>query len=94
MSETPEGKLKRICRAWLREDGAYVFSPVQMGYGAATVDDLVCWRGRFVAIEYKRPDTRPPPTPRQKVILQQVAAAGGWTLVVYDLGELQSVLRS
>ena len=90
--QTPEGKLKKECRAWLRAQGAYVFSPVQVGMGAATVDDLVCFRGRFIAVEYKRPDTRPEPTKRQLQALAEVAAAGGSTALVYSLEDLQSVL--
>ena len=90
--QTPEGKLKAECRAWLRAQGAYVFSPVQVGMGAATVDDLVCWKGRFVGVEYKRPDTRPEPTKRQLQVLAEIAEAGGATALVYSLGDLQSVL--
>lgn len=52
---TPEGRVKNEIRKWLKEQGAYVFSPVQMGIGSRTLDLLVCWKGRFVAIEVKRP---------------------------------------
>ena len=90
--QTPEGKLKAECRAWLRAQGAYVFSPVQVGMGAATLDDLVCWKGKFVGLEYKRPDTRPPPTKRQEMVMAQIETAEGWAFVVYDLGELQQEL--
>ena len=74
---TPEGKVKKECRAYLKSIGAYVFSPVQMGYGAATVDDLCCIRGRFVAIEYKRPGRLAAFTKRQEQCLNAVSSAGG-----------------
>ena len=93
MSKGPEAKLKLECRAWLRSIGAYVFSPVQMGMGTTTVDDLVCIRGLFLGVEYKRPDMRPEPTPRQKRIMQEIASAGGATQVVYELADLQDRVR-
>ncbi len=89
---TPEGKLKAECRAWLRAQGAYVFSPVQMGYGDTTVDDLVCFRGWFIGVEYKRPDTRPEPTPAQKKKLKQIVDAGGKSIVVYELAHLEDLI--
>ena len=87
---TPEGKLKAECRAWLRAQGAYIFSPVAFGT-TTTVDDLVCFKGAFIGIEYKRPDTRPKPTPRQEFIMGQIRAAGGEAIVVYELSHLKSV---
>lgn len=94
MAKGPEAKLKAACRAWMRAQGAYVFSPVQMGYGATTVDDLVCFRGRFIAFEYKRPDTRPSVTKRQAGILGLVLAAGGCTRTVYELNEVKETFAS
>ena len=93
MAKGPEAKLKAECRAWMRSQGAYVFSPVQMGYGAATLDDLVCWEGKFVAIEYKRPDTRPLPTRRQAFVAAEIEKAGGFAATVYTLRELQAKLE-
>jgi hypothetical protein len=54
--KTPEGKIKKQIVDWLRSQGAYVFAPVQQGFGASTLDLIVCWHGDFVAIEVK---TRP-----------------------------------
>ena len=50
---TPEGKIKDKVKALLAEHGAYQFWPVPMGYGAKTLDCLVCAYGRFLAIETK-----------------------------------------
>jgi hypothetical protein len=91
MSKGPEAKLKAECRAWLREQGAYVFSPVQMGYGAATVDDLVCIEGRFFGIEYKVQPKKP--TPRQEKTLEEILEAGGIVCVIYDFEELKKIVR-
>lgn len=91
---TPEGKVKKECRAYLKSIGAYVFSPVQMGYGAATVDDLICYRGAFVGVEYKRGDKPGKLTDRQQQCLRAIAVAGGFTWVVTDLATLRANIES
>lgn len=92
-ASTPEGKLKAACRAWMREQGAYVFSPVQVGLGATTLDDLVCYRGWFIGIEYKRPDIRPKPTVRQRLTIKQIERAAGLTLVCHELDEIRTLFQ-
>lgn len=84
---TPEGKVKKACRAYLRRVGAYVFSPVQGGYGSATLDDLVCFKGHFIGIEYKAPGINAP-SPRQEVIINQILAAGGTAAVINDESQI------
>lgn len=49
-----------------------------MGLGAATLDDLVCLRGRFIGIEYKAPGKVP--TARQNLTMEQIRQAGGIAL--------------
>ena len=90
----PEAKVKDAIKTYLKEIGAYQFWPVQTGYGAATVDVLVCWRGLFLAIEVKRGDTRPKATLRQVTVLQEIAAAGGATLIAYSVDEVKARLRA
>lgn len=85
---TPEGKVKKACRAFLREKGCYVFSPVNMGYGTRTLDDLVCWRGRFISIEYKRPDGGATKA-HQFDSAKNITTAGGIALRVSSLEELK-----
>jgi|SRR5579863_68565 len=75
---TPEGYEKQQVKAFLKSLGAYQFWPVQMGYGAATIDCLACINGRFVGIEVKKKDYRPSDiTKRQAVILNQIDTAKG-----------------
>lgn len=83
---TPEGQIKIVCRKYLREKGCYLFSPVQVGYGAPTLDDLVCWRGRFLGIEYKIPGKDM--TSRQEKTTCQMTAAGAIVVTVHSLPEL------
>ena len=75
----PEARIKDLVRKWLKVIGAYRFSPVQMGIGSPTLDDLCCFRGRFMAIEYKAPGKFL--TPRQHLIAKEIHKAGG--IVVY-----------
>jgi hypothetical protein len=84
--KTPEGKIKDEIRKWLHEQGAYVFSPVQMGYGVQTLDLLVCWRGRFYGIEVKAPGKKL--TARQAVIAADIRDAGGWVIVAHSLQDV------
>ena len=76
-----ETKIKDEIRTWLRAQGAYVFSPTQMGYGTQTLDLLVCWKGLFVAIEVKAPGKKP--TARQSLIIDEIMEAGGFAVVAY-----------
>ena len=92
MAKGPEAKVKDDIRAYLKSIGAYQFWPVQMGMGAATVDCLACWKGRFFAIEVKRPDTRPEPTPRQARVLHEVETAGGVSIVAFTLADVEERL--
>lgn len=79
---TPEGKVKaQLQRALLKTFARrYIFMPVQMGYGASTLDYLCCIDGHFVAFETKAPGKWL--TPRQEIIRKAIFAAGGWVFVV------------
>ena len=86
---TPEGRVKAKLKKYLKSYDAYVFWPVQSGYGEATVDCLIVQRGRFWAIECKREGIRKP-TPRQAAVMARIRAAGGVTyLVTMKDGELE-----
>jgi hypothetical protein len=78
--KTEEGRLKDQIKAHLASIKAYRFMPVQMGYGATTLDFLCCIKGRFVGIEAKAPGKKP--TRRQELCIEEILAAGGiafWT---------------
>lgn len=86
---TPEGKVKRMVSAGLARLNAtypgriYKFMPVQSGYGAATLDYLLCVASRFVSIETKA-DASKELTDRQHTTRSQMEAAGGQVYVVCD----------
>jgi len=53
-------------------------------------DVLVCYRGRFVAIEIKRPGQSP--TKLQRAVIQQIQDASGIADVVCALDEVRAIL--
>jgi hypothetical protein len=83
MATTPEGKVKEQVKRLLKKYGCYQFWPVQVGYGAATLDCLGCYNGKFFAVETKAPGKRL--TPRQSLTRKDMQDANG---VVFVVGEL------
>lgn len=71
---TPEGKVKQQVKRLLTKYGAYQFWPVQMGYGAATLDCLGYYRSYGYAIETKAPGKKP--TKRQLVTIAEMLESG------------------
>jgi len=84
---TPEARVKLEIKNWLKDQGAYFFMPVQTGYGSTTLDFLACLRGRFIGIETKRKGVLNP-TPRQRVTMDNITAAGGDAYCVDSLASL------
>lgn len=90
---TPEGYTRDAVRKWLKTlPHHYRFAPVQMGLGAATVDELCCIGGRFVGIEYKAPGKSP--TPRQLLTLRQIHQAGGVAIWGDDANKIIEELKT
>lgn len=78
---TPEGKVKReVNRLLDRYKSVYRFMPVPGGFGASSLDYLLCVNGRFLAIETKAPGKKP--TDRQKMVSEQIRRAGGTVLII------------
>lgn len=78
-----EKAVKKSLKEFLTKIGAYQYWPVPMGMGAATIDCFFCYRGMFFAVETKRPGVYKA-TPRQQLILVDVAASQGGTCVEND----------
>jgi hypothetical protein len=76
----------------LQERGAWVVKTHGSPHLAGLPDILVCYRGRFIALEVKKPDTRGTVTPRQQAFLDQIAAAGGYVDVPVSVTEALTVL--
>ena len=92
MAVTPEGRVKAKVKALLKEHGAYFFMPVQTGYGAQTLDFLVCAYGFFIGIETKAPGKHP--TANQLRVMNDIQEAGGVPVVEHgDLDALRKHLE-
>lgn len=81
--QTPEGKVKAAVKKLLDERGAYYFMPVKRTMGKKTLDFLVCYRGRFLAIETKA--GKPEPTKLQAITIDEISAADGWAFCTNDV---------
>lgn len=90
---TPEGKVKKKVNAALKALGAdcWRFMPVQTGYGSPALDYLICFKGRFIAIETKAPGKKL--TPLQESTKAAIEAAGGIVLIVWDEDSLVIATR-
>ena len=58
----------------------YQFWPVPSGFGASSLDCLVCYYGVAIYIETKAPGKGP--TPRQEFTIAQIKSAGGLVFVI------------
>lgn len=93
MAATPEKKVKDKCVAQLKAMGAVYFFPVTGGYGTSGVSDIiVCYQGRYIAIECKAGKNKL--SELQKMFLERVQQAGGVALVINEenVGQLFDVI--
>lgn len=86
---TPEGRIKERVKKVLKAHGAYWHMPVQNGMGAPSLDFVGCHFGRYYAIETKAGNKQP--TPRQKLTIESIQAAGGKTFVVNEVSGLKEL---
>ena len=83
MSSTPESKVKKQIRKMLDAAGAYYAMPIGSGYGNSGVPDFViCYKGRFIAVEAKAGNNKP--TALQEQHIADIQAAGGIALVINE----------
>lgn len=80
---TPESKVKDKIKAICKERGAYYAMPVMGGMASnGTPDFLICYKGRFIAIEAKAGKGKP--TALQLVRLKEIDKAGGVAVVINE----------
>ena len=83
MAQTPEAKVKAKVTKQLKALGAYYFFPATGGYGKSGVPDIIiCFRGKFVAIECKA--GKNVPTTLQRINLESIAEQGGTAVVINE----------
>lgn len=79
-----------IVRA-LRQAGAYVLVTTGVSQ-VGTPDLLVCWQGRFIALEVKQPKNYA--TKMQHSQIARIEAAGGLALVVRSVAEALATITN
>ena len=89
---TPEGKVKKAVREFLRAKDVWFYQPVQNGMGQVGIPDFVCcYRGTFIAIETKAPGKLKGVTPNQQRVIDEIKAHGGLAVVVDSVDSLAPV---
>lgn len=79
---TPEGLVKFKIKEYLKglAPSLWFFCPMMNGYGMSGVPDIVgLYKGRFFAIEVKRPGGKPKPW--QNLVMNAITLAGGLVIV-------------
>lgn len=80
MATTPEGKIKAKVNTLLKGYLVYKYMPVPSGFGVQTLDYLICYNGKFAAIETKAPGKKP--TAIQQNVIRDILTAGGTVFVI------------
>ena len=77
---------------YLSSQGAYVVKVIQASKKGVS-DLLVCYKGQFLAIEVKTPETLHTVSDLQEYNLNEVVKAGGYRCVASSLEEVEILLR-
>ncbi|MCI4436938.1 MAG: VRR-NUC domain-containing protein [Ignisphaera sp.] len=73
---------------FLEKDGHYVVK-VSLASKAGVPDLLVCYKGIFVGIEVKRPETKNNTSELQKLNINKIRESGGYAFVAWDIDSLR-----
>ena len=101
MATTPEGKVKDLCKKWLKARGIWYFVPVSGGYGKHGIPDFMCCAdGLTIGIEVKAAGRRGQSnrgcSALQMLVGKEMIEAGGVWVVVdgsEDLALLEEILH-
>ncbi len=94
MAATPEGKVKKKVKDYLKSIGAWYYMPVSNGMGRAGCPDiLVCYEGRFLAFETKAAGKIKNVTPNQKREIADIKRANGLAHVVDCVEQVQVIME-
>lgn len=95
MASTPEGKLTRKIRNYLKTVPKSYFFKVHGATSQVTgISDFIgVWKGRFVAIEVKAPTNKRGMSPKQQFFQDRVKKAGGIAFEARDLSTVKKVIK-
>ena len=91
-----ETAFKDKCADWLkRQSHVWFFKVFGNGIQAGGIPDfIICYRGRFVAIELKRPDGQGRLEKRQEAQLRRICEAGGIAVVIDSFDDFKRVFET
>ena len=93
MAATPEAKVKKHVKDYLKSIGAWYYMPVSNGMGRVGCPDiLVCYKGVFMAFETKAPGKLKNVTPNQEREIAEINAAGGLAIVVDSVDQVKEAI--
>ncbi len=91
---TPEGWVKKQIKEFLNSHPEKPFwmniiggNPMQRG---GVPDMLICYRGRFIAVEAKRADGKGRLSEAQKVVIAEILHAGGYAFVAKTVDDVKN----
>ena len=92
---TPEGKVKKKVKEYLKEIGAWYYMPVSNGMGRVGCPDIhVCYKGLFMAFETKAPGKIKNVTANQEREIRDIVSANGLALVVDDVEQVKEAINA
>lgn len=91
-----ETAFKDKCADWLkRQSHVWFFKVFGNGIQVGGIPDfIICYRGRFVAIELKRPDGQGRLEKRQEAQLRRICEAGGVAVVIDSFDDFKRVFET
>nr|DAV53827.1 MAG TPA: Nuclease [Caudoviricetes sp.] len=87
-----EQDIQRKIIKYLESIGAYVVKVVASNK-SGTPDILACYRGIFLAIEVKRPETKTNVSELQIYNIKKIKEAGGVAIVSWDLDTVKATIE-
>ena len=88
-----EAQIQKRLQAIMERRGAWVMNVTPGGgISTGTPDLVMCYRGRFIALEVKQP--RSYPTAVQRYVIKQIQDAGGVAEVVRSEADLVRLLNN
>lgn len=87
-----EQDIQRKIIKYLESVGAYVVKVVASNK-SGTPDILACYRGIFLAIEVKRPETKTNVSELQEYNIKKIKEAGGIAIVSWDLDAVKATIE-
>lgn len=87
-----EQDIQRKIIKYLESVGAYVVKVVASNK-SGTPDILACYRGIFLAIEVKRPETKTNVSELQIYNIKKIKEAGGVAIVSWDLDTVKATIE-